>query len=85
MKYSKKLNEQLVTGAAMVKFTKADGSEREMRCTQYQGLIPFDKMPINVDVQSAVQPPEDLVKVFDMDCNAWRSFKPSRVISWECN
>lgn len=73
------LDETLILGEVEVKFTKADGSERTMRCTKNFDLIPLDQQPT-----ASADAPEynDLMKVFDIDSCGWRAFKPSRVISW---
>jgi len=69
----------LMRGVVSVRFTKADGSERLMRCTKDFGLIPLDQHP-DQSVDSVVY--TDLEKVFDLDVQGWRSFKPSRVLGW---
>lgn len=60
-----------------VTFTKANGDERTMLCT----LIP-DFLP-QPEATSSIQPKkvkDDLVTVWDLEENSWRSFKPSRII-----
>lgn len=73
------LNEQLMTGLVRVTFTKADGTEREMVCTKNFDLIPVDMHPTTTEQHDYV----DLLKVYDVEADGWRSFKPSRVISYE--
>lgn len=74
-----KLNDLLMNGEVSVKFVKHDGSERLMRCTKDFDLIPVDQHPEEHETIDYV----DLMKVFDLDIQEWRSFKPSRVISYE--
>lgn len=71
---------QLVFDKAIVTFTKADGSERVMKCTLNSALIPRDDMLTNTSVFDATA---DIMKVYDLEALAWRSFKPSRVTSYE--
>lgn len=54
-----------------ITFTKSDGTEREMRCTLVESLIPTDKAPKGSGrtTSDAVQ------RVFDLDKQEWRSFK----------
>jgi hypothetical protein len=69
----------LLDGEINVKFIKADGSERLMRCTQDADLIPAE----NLDTDGkAYQAAADCYRVFDLDIMEWRAFKPSRVIEW---
>jgi len=73
------LDHSLMNGVVSVRFTKADGSERLMRCTKDFSLIPIDDQPVHSEVNAV---PVDLEKVYDLDVQAWRSFKPSRVLGW---
>lgn len=54
-----------------VVFTKADGTEREMRCTVSGELIPPEHIPKATDRSFS----ETAMRVFDLDLNAWRSFR----------
>ena len=63
-----------------VVFIKKDGSERSMRCT----LKP-DLLPAQTDLEEAVQkktPNPDVLKVWDLDKNAWRSFRFDSIIGF---
>jgi len=74
------LDEMLQSGnLVVVEFIKADGSERTMRCTKDFSLIPVDQHPSEIIDAPAYN---DLMKVFDVDAQAWRAFKPSRVTRW---
>lgn len=67
----------LNTGDALVKFTKVDGSVRCMRCT-------LKDIPTEFQPNSKVISKEDdnLLKVFDLEKNGWRSFKLDSVIEF---
>jgi len=58
-----------------VTFTKANGSERVMRCTLKPEFLP------QVDFEPVVsgRTVTDLVTVWSIDDDAWRSFKPSKL------
>lgn len=71
------LYEYLSTGHVTVTFTKKDGTERVMRCTQNADLIP--PSPSTVTEKREY---EDQCRVYDLDIGEWRSFKPSKVISF---
>lgn len=63
------LRKNLGNKVVNVKFKKADGSIREMRCTRRMSLIPeshHPKMTRKIDPSVAI--------VFDLDKNDWRSF-----------
>lgn len=66
----------LKTGIVSVKFKKVDGSERTMRCTLQENYIqPYDNKT------DRVRPDNDnLLSVWDIDKNAWRSFRLDSVI-----
>lgn len=72
-----KILEQLQTGVALVTFTKADGSLRDMKCTLQPRLLPpqLKESTVKLDPQS------DALRVYDLEADGWRSFKISRLIS----
>ena len=70
------LYEYLRTGQVTVTFTKKDGTERVMRCTQDQNMIP------TLFEGSEHKEYNDQCRVYDLDIGEWRSFKPSKVISF---
>jgi hypothetical protein len=73
-----KILEQLQTGVALVTFTKADGSLRDMKCTLQPRLLP----PHTVKEKTCASGENcDCIKAYDLEANGWRSFKISRIIS----
>ena len=54
-----------------VKFTKKDGSERTLLCTLNGSKIPAEKTPKGTEKQKN----EEVVPVFDLESQAWRSFR----------
>lgn len=64
-------------GVVEVVFTKKNGEKRVMRCTRKASLIPDEDMPKGVE--RAHNP--EVVKAYDLDKKAWRSFRKDSVIS----
>lgn len=70
------LLELLRAGEVKVTFTKTDGTEREMACTLKEGVVvPYEKKTERVKKVN-----DDVVPVWDIEEQAWRSFKLSTVI-----
>jgi hypothetical protein len=64
-----------------VNFTKqSDGSERTMICTKNFALIPAADYPKQESMPPVVN--EDIMKVYDMEKCAWRSFRKDSIISY---
>lgn len=72
----------LANGPVHVTFTKVDGSERRMLCTQTLHLIPEDKRPKHSgEMLTEVPYPGDVLRVYDLEASDWRSFRVSSVTS----
>ena len=54
-----------------ISFTKKDGTERKMLCTLVENKIPSEKLPKN----SGKSKSDDALAVFDIEKDAWRSFR----------
>jgi hypothetical protein len=76
----------------IVSFTKADGTERDMKCTLNWDLIPEQpqKTSTTMRVDGLVteskkprkepkEPDPAVIKVFDLEAQAWRSFRMDRL------
>lgn len=74
-----KLREYLKTHFVNVSFTKKDGTHRDMVCT----LKP-DSLPPQVDLEESIgrKTNDDVIAVFDVAKQDWRSFRIDSVISW---
>lgn len=68
--------EALKSNIVKVRFTKSDGSIRDMRATL------LDKY-ITVKTVSKSSGPAHLITVWDLDKDSWRSFKINSVINYE--
>ena len=66
----------LEQGTLYVTFEKKDGSRRPMKCTLAKELIqPYEKKTERVK-----QTTEDIIAVWDLGNNAWRSFRYDSII-----
>ena len=72
-----KIMDFLKANVAEVRFTKSDGTERIMKCTLREDLVvPYVKKTDRVKEANT-----DIVPVFDVEKNEWRSFKVDSVLS----
>ena len=67
-------------GAVKVTFTKVDNTERVMRCTLSDKLIPEEKIPVGKFISNNY---DDVIRVYDLDKSDWRSFRVNSIISTE--
>ena len=86
------LIEQLNAGPLRIKFEKADTTIREMHCTLQEGVIPDvgiseevftnsleEDAEIAQVIEEAKRVPAAPLVVWDLDQNAWRSFRLDRL------
>ncbi|MDC3266381.1 SH3 beta-barrel fold-containing protein [bacterium] len=72
-----KIEEALRANVAEVRFTKSDGTERIMKCTLREDLVTvYQKKTDRVKEKNL-----DVVPVFDVEKNEWRSFRVDSVQS----
>lgn len=74
------IRELLKENILEVVFEKADGSERKMFCTLIPEFLPSKGEEILTQPRT---PNEEVLTVWDLEHNDWRSFKLSKVISLE--
>lgn len=80
---------QLTKGPCTVVFTKVDGSVRRMPATLHHSLIPEDQtqplkgVDVNESSDKTRKVSEDTVVCFDLEKQAWRSFRVDSVITFE--
>jgi hypothetical protein len=66
------LKEKLYNQEVTVTFKKKDGSTRDMRCTLKEELIqPYERKENSAPKRQN----DDVLPVFDLDKNEWRSFR----------
>jgi hypothetical protein len=66
--------EQLRQGIMDIQFVKKDGSLREMRCTLNEKYLPEKKS------ESTKKENPDVLAVWDIDSNGWRSFIVKQIV-----
>lgn len=71
------LKELLSKNVCTVRFTKVDGTVRDMRCTLNKIYLP-EYLDANDDSGRKVN--ESVLPVYDLDKNAWRSFRIDSII-----
>jgi hypothetical protein len=69
------LLELLRQGEIEVTFTKADGTDRIMKCTLQEGVV----VPHEKKTERTKEPNADILPVWDIEKQAWRSFKLSSI------
>ena len=70
------LQENINTRTCNIKFLKANGELREMRCTRNLDVIPKEFHP---KADSKKTSNDDIIVVFDLEKNGWRSFNKYRL------
>jgi len=65
-----------------ISFTKKDGTIRHMKCTLCPNLIPQKEKELNEEHKERKQN-EDILSVYDIENNDWRSFRWESLISYE--
>lgn len=72
METKQQLVEYLRNNICEVTFTKRDGTDRFMTCTLRQDKI---EIPLSTkEQQEVVLRPNNVIRVFDLENNGWRSF-----------
>lgn len=72
------LKANLQNGTGTIVFTKADGSERTMKCTLKSDLLPIFEIKEGAKIK--VENPE-VLSVWDLENEGWRSFRIENIIS----
>lgn len=71
----------LKSADCIVTFTKKDGTERVMKCTLRESVaIPYEKK-----TDRTRDPKEDILPVWDLEADAWRSVTVSTIKTVEIN
>lgn len=74
MKYTRKeLVHWLYNGTPTVTFTKVNGEKRVMKCTLQEGIAPAVETTTSKGTTRKVS--DDVLAVWDMNKQAWRSFR----------
>lgn len=73
------LKEQLKNGIVTVVFEKADGTIRSMQCTLASEFMPPTLLTEEQEAAKVRTENSDLLAVWDVESNGWRSFHVSAV------
>lgn len=65
----------LRAGIVNITFTKVNGDKREMRCTLEASKLPPQKPVDETSIKTKRKVNPDVVAVFDLDNEGWRSFR----------
>lgn len=74
------LKNDLTSFIAKVVFTKSDGTIREMNCTLKPSLLPELKL---TEAHVPRKQNNEVLSVWDLDNNGWRSFRLDSIINIE--
>jgi len=78
------MKEMLLTSQCRVIFTKVNGEERNMVCTLREDIIPSaSKDPITQKKVRDIS--EEVLAVWDVKAEGWRSFRVANVVSFICD
>lgn len=69
------LVENLKSNVLIVNFTKVNGEERKMLCTLHENVLPEPDISENPKKENL-----DVVSVWDLDNDGWRSFRFDSII-----
>ena len=72
--FKKWLRGHLNYGPVTVTFTKKDGTERVMKCTTNDSLIP-QVIEESLTPKREKKPNEEVMSVYDLEAEGWRSFR----------
>lgn len=71
-------------GICRVTFTKVNGETRVMRATLNPAFIPAVQTPPSLDEQKeAAERNSDVIRVFDVEAQGWRSFRVDSVTDFQ--
>ena len=73
-RFQKWLRSHLKMGPMTITFTKVNGDERVMKCTTDPTYIMF-KYPAVLESKSDRKQSKDVISVYDLENNAWKSFR----------
>lgn len=75
------MKKRLRFGVCVVTFTKANGDKRVMRCSTSPAYLPPQEIIEGAEKKVALNTP-GLIRAYDLDIKAWRSFKVDSVMDF---
>ena len=76
--------EQLSTSTCRVVFKKVNGDERDMQCTLREDIIPAATKDEPITQKKVRNINEEVLPVYDINAEGWRSFRVENVDSFDC-
>jgi len=77
--------EQLETNTCRVIFKKVNGDERDMMCTLRSDIIPAATKSDSITQKKVRNINEEVLPVYDVKAEGWRSFRLDKVVSFSCS
>ena len=77
--------EQLETNTCRVIFKKVNGDERDMMCTLRSDIVPAATKTDPITQKNVRNINEEVLPVYDIKAEGWRSFRLDKVVSFSCN
>jgi len=77
--------EQLETNTCRVIFKKVNGDERDMMCTLRSDIVPAATKSDPITQKKVRNINEEVLPVYDIKAEGWRSFRLDKVVSFSCS
>ena len=77
--------EQLETNTCRVIFKKVNGDERDMMCTLRSDIVPAAPKSDPITQKKVRNINEEVLPVYDIKAEGWRSFRLDKVVSFSCS
>lgn len=74
--------QELQQRVCRVIFKKTNGEERDMMCTLQEGVVPAASKEDPLSQKKVRSINEEVIPVWDVNANGWRSFRVDSVISF---
>ena len=75
----------LHAGVCSVTFTKVNGDERDMMCTLRSDIVPAATKTDPITQKKVRNINEEVLPVYDIKAEGWRSFRLDKVVSFSCS
>jgi len=76
--------EQLSASTCRVVFKKVNGDTRDMQCTLREDIIPAATKDEPITQKKVRNINEEVLPVYDINAEGWRSFRVENVVSFDC-
>ena len=79
------LTELRCAKSVVVNFIRADGVHRTLYASLNPAVVPESAWPKNTKGFEATQPDPDIIRCYDTEKKAWRSFRLDSVTNWQAS